>query len=53
MPDTKDDGIIHIDDSRVKIICPECHGNGFYREVDDHGSLVIKQCQRCDSEGEL
>jgi len=40
------------EDSRVKIICPECHGNGFHRHIGDDG-LTIKQCARCKSEGEL
>ena len=44
--------IIQVDDSRVKIVCPECHGNGFHRQIDDDG-LSIAQCTRCNSQGEI
>ena len=41
-----------VPDDQVKIICPECHGNGYHRHIGDDG-LTIKQCARCKSEGEL
>jgi hypothetical protein len=47
-----DDDVVVVSDDRVKIICPECHGNGFHRHIGDDG-LRIKQCARCRAEGEI
>tara|TARA_Y100000310_G_scaffold313278_1_gene361454 strand:- start:729 stop:893 length:165 start_codon:yes stop_codon:yes gene_type:complete len=48
----RDDDVVVISDDRVKIICPKCYGNGFYRHIGDDG-VTIHQCRRCDSEGEI
>jgi ribosomal protein L37AE/L43A len=48
----RDDDVVVVPDDRVKIVCPECHGNGFHRHIGDDG-FTIHQCRRCNSEGEI
>jgi DnaJ-class molecular chaperone len=36
-----------------KIICPECHGNGFIRIQVDEGRKVQGDCEYCKSQGEV
>jgi len=40
-----------------KIICPECHGNGYikFRYSDEHNDNVMteKNCTYCKSQGEV
>ena len=36
-----------------KIICPECHGNGFIRIQVDEERKVQENCEYCKSQGEV
>ena len=36
-----------------KIICPQCHGNGFVRIQVDEGRKVQENCEYCKSQGEV
>ena len=36
-----------------KIICPECHGNGFVKVQVDKGQSVEGNCETCKSQGEV
>jgi len=36
-----------------KIICPQCHGNGFIRIQVDEGRKVQGDCEYCKSQGEV
>jgi DnaJ-class molecular chaperone len=36
-----------------KIICPECHGNGYIRIQVDEERKVQGNCETCKSQGEV
>ena len=36
-----------------KIICPECHGNGFVKIQVDEGRSVEGDCETCKNQGEV
>jgi len=36
-----------------KIICPQCHGNGYVRIQVDEGRSVQGNCETCKSQGEV
>ena len=36
-----------------KIICPECHGNGFVKVQVDAGRKIESDCDACNNQGEV
>jgi len=36
-----------------KIICPECHGNGYLTKPVDVGRKIYVDCEYCKNQGEV
>ena len=36
-----------------KIICPECHGNGYVKVQVDAGRKIESDCDTCKNQGEV
>ena len=36
-----------------KIICPECHGNGYLTKPVDIGRKIYVDCEYCKNQGEV